>query len=124
MGTVTGTAKQIIDADGAIVTPGFTDIHTHYDGQVSWDEEMAPSSLQRHDLRDGQLVVWALRRFWRPIASDLCASWRASKTSRERALGGDPLGLGDLPRVHGLPRPDAPHHRLHGSCPTMPSGST
>ena len=45
VGTVNGTAKQTIDADGAIVTPGFTDIHTHYDGQVSWDEEMAPSSL-------------------------------------------------------------------------------
>jgi N-acyl-D-aspartate/D-glutamate deacylase len=38
-------AKRTIDASGAIVTPGFTDIHTHYDGQVSWDEEFAPSSL-------------------------------------------------------------------------------
>jgi N-acyl-D-aspartate/D-glutamate deacylase len=38
-----GKADRTIDADGAIVTPGFIDIHTHYDGQVSWDEEMRPS---------------------------------------------------------------------------------
>ena len=38
-------ARQTIDASGAIVTPGFTDIHTHYDGQISWDEELAPSSI-------------------------------------------------------------------------------
>lgn len=36
-------AKQTIDAKGAIVTPGFIDIHTHYDGQVSWDDELKPS---------------------------------------------------------------------------------
>ncbi|MEO1243492.1 MAG: amidohydrolase family protein [Pseudomonadota bacterium] len=36
-------ADRIIDAEGAIVTPGFIDLHTHYDGQVSWDEELKPS---------------------------------------------------------------------------------
>ncbi|MGB0621420.1 MAG: N-acyl-D-amino-acid deacylase family protein [Myxococcota bacterium] len=39
-----GRATREIDADGAIVTPGWVDIHTHYDGQVTWDAEMAPSS--------------------------------------------------------------------------------
>ena len=34
-----------IDATGKIVTPGWVDIHTHYDGQVSWDSDMAPSSI-------------------------------------------------------------------------------
>ncbi|MGA0599342.1 N-acyl-D-amino-acid deacylase family protein [Caulobacter sp. KR2-114] len=45
VGKVEGTASRVIDADGAIVTPGFVDIHTHYDGQVSWDAMLAPSSL-------------------------------------------------------------------------------
>jgi N-acyl-D-aspartate/D-glutamate deacylase len=36
-------ATKTIDADGAIVTPGFVDVHTHYDGQISWDEELKPS---------------------------------------------------------------------------------
>lgn len=36
-------ADHYIDAGGAIVTPGFIDLHTHYDGQISWDEEMRPS---------------------------------------------------------------------------------
>ncbi|MDG0979138.1 MAG: D-aminoacylase [Halieaceae bacterium] len=38
------TGAQEIDATGKIVTPGFVDIHTHYDGQATWDQEMAPSS--------------------------------------------------------------------------------
>jgi N-acyl-D-aspartate/D-glutamate deacylase len=37
--------QREIDADGLTVTPGFVDIHTHYDGQVTWDGVVAPSSL-------------------------------------------------------------------------------
>mgnify|MGYP001364843132 CR=1 FL=1 len=43
-GSITEAASNVIDADGAIVTPGWVDVHTHYDGQVSWDEEMDPSA--------------------------------------------------------------------------------
>ena len=43
-GTITEAAANTIDADGAIVTPGWVDVHTHYDGQVSWDDEMDPSA--------------------------------------------------------------------------------
>lgn len=44
VGKVDERGKHEIDADGALVTPGWVDVHTHYDGQVIWDEEMAPSS--------------------------------------------------------------------------------
>jgi N-acyl-D-aspartate/D-glutamate deacylase len=44
VGEVAGKGAEEIDAKGKIVTPGFVDIHTHYDGQVSWDERMQPSS--------------------------------------------------------------------------------
>ena len=40
-----GEAAETIDATGRIVTPGFVDIHTHYDGQVSWDGLLEPSSM-------------------------------------------------------------------------------
>jgi N-acyl-D-aspartate/D-glutamate deacylase len=50
-GTITGVgsfpgeaATRTIDADGLLVTPGWVDIHTHYDGQATWDEVLAPSS--------------------------------------------------------------------------------
>lgn len=44
VGTFDGRGRREIDADGAIVTPGFVDIHTHYDGQVTWDNRLQPSS--------------------------------------------------------------------------------
>ena len=44
IGQVAGKGKQEIPADGAIVTPGFVDIHTHYDGQVTWANRLNPSS--------------------------------------------------------------------------------
>jgi N-acyl-D-aspartate/D-glutamate deacylase len=37
-------ASRTVDADGLLVTPGWVDIHTHYDGQATWDEVLAPSS--------------------------------------------------------------------------------
>ena len=39
-----GRGRREVSADGALVTPGFVDIHTHYDGQASWDERLLPSS--------------------------------------------------------------------------------
>jgi N-acyl-D-aspartate/D-glutamate deacylase len=44
VGRVSGSGRREIDADGAVVAPGFVDIHTHYDGQATWDSRLQPSS--------------------------------------------------------------------------------
>src|SRR6195952_3106429 len=44
VGRVTGKGKEEIDAKGKLVTPGFVDVHTHYDGQVTWSQDITPSS--------------------------------------------------------------------------------
>jgi N-acyl-D-amino-acid deacylase len=44
VGTVGGEAARVIDATGLLVTPGFVDLHTHYDGQAIWSDRMTPSS--------------------------------------------------------------------------------
>jgi N-acyl-D-amino-acid deacylase len=43
VGQVSGSARRTIDADGLTVTPGFVDIHTHFDGQATWDPHLTPS---------------------------------------------------------------------------------
>ena len=44
VGEIAERGREEIDAAGKLVTPGFVDIHTHYDGQAMWDSHMAPSS--------------------------------------------------------------------------------
>jgi len=44
VGKIEGSGKEELDAKGNLVTPGWVDIHTHYDGQVSWDPYLTPSS--------------------------------------------------------------------------------
>ncbi|MCB2089546.1 MAG: D-aminoacylase [Sphingomonadaceae bacterium] len=44
VGQIDGDAAEEVDAAGLLVIPGFVDVHTHYDGQATWDQEMAPSS--------------------------------------------------------------------------------
>ncbi|MBW2423090.1 MAG: amidohydrolase family protein, partial [Deltaproteobacteria bacterium] len=43
VGVVEGSGQREIDAEGHAITPGFVDIHTHYDGQATWDPQLAPS---------------------------------------------------------------------------------
>ena len=43
VGRVGGSARREIEADGRLLTPGFVDIHTHFDGQVCWDKQVTPS---------------------------------------------------------------------------------
>ncbi|QIX26563.1 amidohydrolase family protein [Nocardioides sp. JQ2195] len=44
VGTVVGAAREEIDARGQLVTPGFVDVHTHYDGQTTWENRLVPST--------------------------------------------------------------------------------
>ncbi|MGE0741208.1 MAG: amidohydrolase family protein [Hyphomonadaceae bacterium] len=44
VGKVTGSGAEEVDAAGQLVTPGFVDVHTHYDGQATWETRMSPSS--------------------------------------------------------------------------------
>ncbi|MEZ5501818.1 MAG: amidohydrolase family protein [Halioglobus sp.] len=43
IGRISSATRRTIDADGLLVTPGFVDIHTHYDGQATWDPYLTPS---------------------------------------------------------------------------------
>ena len=46
IGHLLGSAAQTIDATGLLVTPGFVDVHTHFDGQATWDQQLWPTSQQ------------------------------------------------------------------------------
>jgi len=55
IGHALGNATETVDATGLIVAPGWVDIHTHYDGQVTWDPVLSQSLRHGHDAHDGQL---------------------------------------------------------------------
>ena len=65
-GHIDGSTREVISADGAIVTPAWIDIHTHYDGQATWDSEMNPSAS--HGV--GTIVMGNCGVGFAPVAAD------------------------------------------------------
>jgi N-acyl-D-aspartate/D-glutamate deacylase len=79
IGRSLGRGAEEIDAKGKLVTPGFVDIHTHYDGQAVWSDRLAPSSS--HGVTTAATAASASRPAAPSTASSWSASWRASRTS-------------------------------------------
>ncbi len=82
VGEVDGGGRREIDADGLLVTPGWVDIHTHYDGQATWDPEVSPSGW--HGVTT--VVMGNCGVGFAPPAPKTgpgsFSSWKASRTSR------------------------------------------
>ena len=76
-GSVPKGAEEI-DAHGKLVTPGFVDVHTHYDAQVTWSDRLAPSSW------NGVTTVVATR-----LAPERVAATRAANESAARPSAAD-----------------------------------
>ena len=112
VGTVDGAARRTIDAAGAIVTPGFVDIHTHYDGQATWEDCLAPSAW--HGVTTVVMgncgVGFAPVRPHRSRTADRADGGRRGHP-RRRAARGSAVGLGELPRLPRRARPAAARHR-------------
>ena len=107
-----GAGAEEIDAAGLLVTPGFVDIHTHYDGQATWDSRHHPEQLaRRHHGGHGQLRRGLrARAARRPRPAHLAHGGRRGHP-RRRARRGDRVDVGELRRVPRRGRAAAPRHR-------------
>ncbi len=118
VGGKAGPARRVVDADGMLVTPGWVDVHTHYDGQATWDPILAPSS-------------------WHGVTTILfgnCGVGFAPARPHHRAAlidlmegvedipgpgfgRGSQMGLGELSRFSRRSRPHAPDDRRRRAGP-------
>ena len=114
-------AARTIDADGLLVTPGWVDIHTHYDGQATWDEVLAPSSwhgvttVVTGNCGVGFAPARPDRHEWLIGLMEGVEDIPGTRAGRRHALG-----VGDLPRVprRARPRESGPST----SAPRSPTG--
>ena len=103
VGKVSGKGKEEIDARGKLVTPGFVDVHTHYDGQVTWSQDITPSSQNgvTTAIMGNCGVGFAPCRPADHVTADP-ADGRRRGYSRAGAERRHSLGLGKLSGLHGL----------------------
>jgi len=89
IGKVDGPARRTLDADGAVVTPGFIDVHTHYDAQLDWDPTASPASW--HGVTT---VLCGNCGFTLAPARPEDTSWLAQMLSRVEGMAGPALSEG------------------------------
>src|SRR4029077_7422228 len=122
VGGAAGPAKRDIDAVGLLVTPGWVDVHTHYDGQATWDPVLAPSSWHGvTTILFGNCGVGfaPVRQEHRAGLIDLMEA--IEDIPRHRARRGAELGMGKLPRISRRAGPHATHDRYRRADPAPPA---